>query len=179
MVSLRAPRPVRVKSLWRRRRRRWGERRGGGSDKERQAGGAGGGGRSRLSCGSHSFSISCFLCSAVLPPKPPHFTHDFSFNGEDGPQSRVAVNYGCVVRSDSTQLHRWQVNRYKFSFTVHFQVLCTCIYLSENFCTFTLLHFKHKYLYFLLLTFPYPSAKHVLKYTHTLHIYMYSTMQYI
>ena len=79
MVSLRAPRPVRVKSLWRERERveeRERRKRDGGMGREagkglgnnrREEGG-------RLSCSSHSFSIS-----AYFSPNPLQQSSEYQF----------------------------------------------------------------------------------------------------
>lgn len=73
MVSLRAPRPVRVKSLWREREKRVEERerRKRDGDMGREAGKRIGNNRreegGRLSCSSHSFSISACFSQNPLP----------------------------------------------------------------------------------------------------------------
>lgn len=73
MVSLRAPRPVRVKSLWRKREKEWRRReeRKRDGDMGREAGERIGNNRreegGRLSCRSHSFSISACFSPNPLP----------------------------------------------------------------------------------------------------------------
>lgn len=72
MVSLRAPRPVRVKSLWREGERgEERERRKRDGDMGREAGERIGNNRreegGRLSCSSHSFSISACFSPNPLP----------------------------------------------------------------------------------------------------------------